>query len=256
MGVDPVDHRRRPAARIRGDDPGGGGGQGGEDERVRSRQPVGHVGGGEPSGQGHDLEPAGGHGGEGGGGGGVALEEPVVVAVGGVPGHRQARGPERCQRGGEEARSTREPVLGLVQVAGRARIVGVPVVDVVRQGVLVHHALVPRPAAVGGDRPAVEQGQVPLQLVDLGVVDVVTGGDGAVVDPAGHRAAPDVVDPLHHGLGHLGGQRLLGAVGRLEGEGGRRLVAVAVEELDPGRALGVDHVDVREVHDTGQCHPP
>jgi hypothetical protein len=57
----------------------------------------------------------------------------------------------------------------------------------------------------------------------------------------------------------VGGQELVGAVGRLERQQARERrvgVVVAVEELDPGRGLGVHRVDVGELPEREQRTPP
>jgi hypothetical protein len=61
----------------------------------------------------------------------------------------------------------------------------------------------------------VEQGEVPVQLVALGVVGHVAGGDGeGELLPAGRCRLPDVrVDRSHHGVDDLRGHQLLRAIG-------------------------------------------
>jgi len=63
---------------------------------------------------------------------------------------------------------------------------------------------------------AVEQVDVPTQLVVLGVVGVVTGADGEVDRAAGDRPSGYRVQRPHHGFGDVRREHLLCAVGGLE----------------------------------------
>jgi NAD(P)-dependent dehydrogenase (short-subunit alcohol dehydrogenase family) len=137
------------------------------------------------------------------------------------------------------------------------RAVGVPVVGVVVGRVAVHDALVASQVArVGADLGPVEDVDVPADLVELGVVGVVSGLDRERQRLAGHRARPDPVDLADHGLGDLGRQHFLGSVGRPEDPGDRVaglvLVVVPVDVLHPHRRLGVEDVDVAELGEREQ----
>ncbi len=239
----------------------GGRRQGGKERGVPGGQAHREVVGRHPGRQPDHLQRPRGHRRQRRRGGGVALQQPVVVAVGRVPRARQPGGVERGDGGLEQPGQVGEAELALVAVgrpAGqRADLVGVPVVVVERGRLGVLDALVPvRRAAVGLQRPAVEQGEEPLELVGLLVVGVVPGGDRHVEGAAGHRPHAEVGESSHHGVADVGGQRLLGAPCAAERDRLRRLVCVPVEELDPGGGLGVHDVDVGEVDDGGQRRAP
>ena len=182
----------------------------------------------------------------------VALDEAVVVAERGVPGHGQPLSPERTPGRVEETGHRREAVAGLrgvVLLPGRRRV-GVPVGPVVRRVVVVGHAF---PAAqvtgVGSHPCAVEEVDVPPDLVALGVVGVVTGLDGQHQRLSGHRADADRIDLAHHRVGDVCGEHLVRTVGRDEDAGGgqRRRVVETVGVLHAERRLCVDDVHVAEL---------
>jgi len=87
---------------------------------------------------------------------------------------------------------------------------------------------------------ALQEGEVPAELVGLGVV-------GGVARYHGEVDAGQVVDGAHHRLDDLGCEQLLRPVGADLGQclqQGRVRVGPAVEELDPRRGLGVADVQV------------
>ena len=192
--------------------------------------------------------------------GDVALDQPVVVAEDRHPRHAQALGAERSPAGVQQPRDPREAGLAdphVRRLAGRWAV-GVPVVDVVRR--LVGHALVlVQVARVRHDPLAVQQVDLPAELVVLGVVDVVAGRDGEGERQPGHRSAPDPAQGPDGRLRDVGREHVLGAVGALEREhrGERRaLVVEPVEELHPGGGLGVHQVHVGELAHGEDAAPP
>ncbi len=147
-----------------------------------------------------------------------------------------------------------KPNIGLGDVgllAGRRRV-RVPVVPIVGGWRVVLDALEPvQVAGVGTDRLAVEEVDVPADLVVLAVVGVVARLHRQVERGAGDRTEPDRVDGSDHRLGDVRAEHLLRPVRR--GEQAQRrvgrvvLVLEAVEVLDPHRRLGVDDVDVADL---------
>ena len=180
----------------------------------------------------------------------VALHQLVMVAEHGVPRHRQAGRLERPAAGVEKAGHGREAVLLARDVLGATGrgAVGVPEVGVVVLRVVVHDALERREVAgVLPDLLAVEQVDVPADLVVLAVVGVVAGLDGERQRCSADRAGTDPVDPAHHRLRDVGGEHLLRPVGR-----GREVLLV----LEPHRRLGVDDVDVGHLGERQQRRTP
>ncbi len=182
-----------------------------------------------------------------------------MVAEHAQPRHADALGAERRTAGVEQPRHSREAVQAGRKIGdlARWRPVGVPVALVV--GDLVGHALVLRQVTrVGPDRDAVEQVDLPAELVELGVVDVVAGGDRERERQPGHGAAPDPAQGPGHRIGDVRREHLVGAVGALERQVRRERrvrVVVAVEELDAGRGLRVQHVHVGELAERDQRAP-
>ena len=198
-----------------------------------------------------DLEVAGGHKIQWKGLGEVALDETVVVAEHAVPGHVQADRVEGPPGGVEETGDVGKAEARVVQVllVGGTGL-GVPVVRVVV--LAVGDSLVLRQGpGVGRQGLAVEHVDVPAHLVQLAVVGVVAGLDGERQVASGDRTLADLVDRLHHRVGHLCGEDLLRPIARGQQADGRIAGAVLVLEpvdvLHSHRRLGVDDVDVGEV---------
>ncbi len=103
-----------------------------------------------------------------------------------------------------------------------------------------------RGPGVGGDGAASEQGEEPLQLVQLGVVEAVAGGDAQPERCSRFGAGREAVERRHHGGDGMGRQRLL----RPEG-GDKRLVAgptpKLLEELETARRLHVGDLKIGQV---------
>ena len=134
---------------------------------------------------------------------------------------------------------------------------GMPVVDVVPLRLGVDHALeAGQVAGVGAHGDAVEKVEVPPGLVELGVVGVVAGLDGKGERSTGDRSHPHPVDRVHHRLGDVGGEHLLGAVGRRGDARTDLVVVVAVEVLHAQRRLHVHDVHVGQVREGEQGTPP
>ena len=90
------------------------------------------------------------------------------------------------------------------------------------------------------DAAALQKGEVPAELVGLGVV-------GGVARHHSEVDAGQAVDGAHHGLDDLGCEQLLRPVGADLAQcpqQGRVRVGPAVEELDPRRGLGVADVQI------------
>jgi hypothetical protein len=124
----------------------------------------------------------------------------------------------------------------------------VPEHRVVRRRLLVLDALVlGGVAGVDADRAAVEDVDVPADLVVLRSVGVVAGLDGERQRRAGHRAGPDLVDLADHRIGDLAAEDLLRA---------GRAAADRLAVLDPDRRLRVDDVHVAELGERQQRLAP
>ena len=169
-----------------------------------------------------------------------AEPQHVVVAVDPVPGHGQPAAVDLlADRRREQAGDHGESVV--------AEPVGRGVLRVVRVvGLVPHlHALVhAHRAGVGRDRHAVEQVDVPAGLVLAEHVGGVTRDDCRSERGARHLADAQVGDARHHRGRDVGGQRLV----RVEGARPGRVV-LRDHRLEPGRALRVHEVHVRQVAD-------
>ena len=183
--------------------------------------------------------------------GNVALNLPVVIAERHIPWHPDPGGRERPHRRVHEAGDGGVSPSGLRQVLGLSGWgpIGMPVMDVIPFGVGTLHPL-PRAllAAVSDDLVrAVQDVDLPAQLVLLAAVGDVAGGDREAELQPGNRTGTDCVDRRGHGVGDLRGEHLLRAVGGVEGRIGARRVADAVGVFHPQRGLGVDDVDVGDL---------
>jgi hypothetical protein len=167
----------------------------------------------------------------------AAERHGVVVADRGVPGQVQAGAAHLADRGGQEALQMRETEL-LVAVADGG--VGLPVL---LEAAVLDALVVPRVAGVGGDPPAAHDLQEPLQLGLGVVVRVVAGGHREVQRGAGDGRAAQRVDPLDQRDRAVHGQRLVRAPGVPVG---------GAQVLQAHRVLGVDQVQVGELHERGE----
>ena len=148
--------------------------------------------------------------------------------------------------------------LGQVRRLAGWGAVRMPVVDVVPVGVVALHALPRAPLATVGDDfvTAVQDVDLPAQLVVLAAVGDVTGRNGESELHPGHRAGTHRVDRSGHGLGDLRGEHLLRPVGGVEGRVRARRVADAVGVFHSQRRLGVDDVHVGDLGEGQQrCSP-
>jgi hypothetical protein len=179
-----------------------------------------------------------------------------VVAVDRMPGDTEAARAERSPGGVEQARDRREAVPQMGAVRGLARRWAVRMPEAVVVGLVAADTLPARQVAGVRDDPgpAVEEADGGFDLVALGVVGGVAGGDGEAHRDAGDGSGVDPPQPLRHGLDDVVGQRLLGPVGAHRADQGGHLGVVVtepVEVLGSPRTLGVGHV---EVGDLGQGH--
>ena len=103
-----------------------------------------------------------------------------------------------------------------------------------------------RGPGIGGDGAAGEQGEEPLQLVQLSVVEAVAGRDAQPERCSRLGTSCEAVERRHHGGHGMGSQRLLGPE-----RGDKRLVTgptpKLLEELETARRLHVGDLKIGQV---------